>query len=420
MSARGAVRRTLPGLAILLGSMSACGSDPNDAVRVIRVPADAATVADAVGQAHPGDTIEIGPGTYTESVTVTVPGITIRGVDRNTVVFDGGDRLPNGIAVEADGVAVENLTVHGYTQNGVLFNGAHGQGGSGAIYGAGDDVLVGYRASYVTAYNNGLYGIYAFAARNGLIEHSYVSGHPDSGIYVGQCQPCNVVVRDVVAERNAIGYYGTNASGGVYVVESVFRHNRLGMTPNSQKMEKLAPQAETVLVGNLVVDNDDPATPPILNGFFGGGIAIGGGTRNTVVRNRVEGHDGAGIMLVPLNEFSPRDNRVEGNVLAGNAVDLLYAPQGSLDVLGNCFTGNTFATSVPADIERLMGCGDAAVQLAEPPVVALPAAPPGLDYRTLPAPARQPVMPAAAVVPPAGAGSVPPAIDVAAIKVPTS
>ena len=27
-------------------------------------------------------------------------------------------------------------------------------------------VLDGYRASYVTSYNNGLYGIYAFAARN--------------------------------------------------------------------------------------------------------------------------------------------------------------------------------------------------------------------------------------------------------------
>ena len=113
-----------------------------------------------------------------------------------------------------------------------------------------------------------------------------------------------------IAEFNAIGYYGTNASGGVYVIESVFRNNRLGMTPNSQRMELLAPQVETVIAGNLVVDNDEPRAPAIGAGFFGGGIAIGGGTRNTVLRNRVEGHDGFGIGLIDLNDFDPAENRV--------------------------------------------------------------------------------------------------------------
>ncbi len=195
----------------------------------------------------------------------------------------------NGFNVTADGVAIENLTVHSYTQNGVLFNGATGSLADGDVYGAGDAVLTGYRASYVTAYNNGLYGIYAFSARDGLIEHVYVSGHPDSGIYVGQCKPCNVVIDAVVAERNAIGYYGTNGSGGIYVVNSLFAHNRLGLAPNSQKVERLSPQAETVVVGNVVIDNDDRETPAIQGGFFGGGIAVGGGTRNTIVRNRGRG-----------------------------------------------------------------------------------------------------------------------------------
>ena len=414
------VRRVgLVTLLVGLVSLSGCGADPQEHGKVIRVPADAPTVADGVKRAKPGDTVEIAAGTYHENVHVAVAGITVRGVDRNTVVFDGQDKLPNGLTIEADGVAVENLTLHGYTQNGLLFNGAHEPGGStGAakIYGTGSDVLDGYRASYVTSYNNGLYGIYAFAARNGLIEHSYVSGSPDSGLYIGQCQPCNVVVRDVTAEHNAIGYYGTNASGGVYVISSVFRSNRLGITPNSQKMEKLAPQIETVVAGNLVVDNSDPDTPAIAGGLFGGGIAIGGGTRNTVIRNRVEGNPYAGVFLVALNEFLPRDNRVEANVVGGNGIDLLY-DSGSADILGNCFVGNTFATSLPADIEQAMACGQTSTRLSavtKPPV--LPA-PPGVDYRKIPAPAPQPSMPAAGPSA-SGAGAVPPAVDLAAIPVP--
>jgi hypothetical protein len=147
------------------------------------------------------------------------------------------------------------------------------------VYGAGDAVLDGYRVSYVTVANNGLYGLYAFAARNGVFEHSYASGHPDSGFYVGQCRPCNAVLRHLYAEGNAIGYYGTNASGDVWIVESVFVGNRLGIAPNSQDAELLAPQEQSFVVGNLVVDNQGVDTPEIMDGFFGAGIAVGGGTR---------------------------------------------------------------------------------------------------------------------------------------------
>ena len=149
-------------------------------------------------------------------------------VDRNAVVVDGRFAFENGFTVKADGVAVENLTVRNFNANGVLFSGLiqESQGGG--------QPLVGYRASYVTAYDNGLYGLYAFAARDGVFEHSYASGHPDSGFYIGQCKPCNAVVRDVIGERNAIGYEGTNSSTDVFVVSSTFSHNRIGITTGSQ------------------------------------------------------------------------------------------------------------------------------------------------------------------------------------------
>jgi plastocyanin len=102
-----------------------------------RVPEDHDTIQAAVDAARPGDLVLVGPGTYREEVKVTVPSLVIRGRDRNRVVVDGEFRRPNGISVTADGVAVENLTVRNALINGLFWTGVRG-----------------YRASYVTAYNN--------------------------------------------------------------------------------------------------------------------------------------------------------------------------------------------------------------------------------------------------------------------------
>ena len=400
------MRFTLPGalLLALASVLTACGSD--DTARTINVPGDAGTIQAAVDDARPGDIVLIAGGTYNEAVKVTTDGIVIRGEDRNKVILDGEHRLANGVYVAADGVRVENLTVHSYTQNGVVFNGIDAASGGngvdpGITYGTEDRALDGYEVRYVTAYNNGLYGIYAFASVNGLIEDSYASGHPDSGIYIGQCKPCNAVVRRVTAELNAIGYYGTNASGNVWVVESTFSRNRLGVAPNSQEMEKLAPQEETVVAGNVVEDNDNPAAPAIEEGFFGGGIIIGGGTRNTVVRNRVGGHDFAGIGVIDFNGFSPSNNRIEGNTARGNRVDLLFRVGDNSSADGNCFAGNSFSVSSPERIESVMPCGEPAAALPRVPADG-PPPPPDVDYRTLPAPPPQVTMPAAGMARPAG------------------
>ena len=74
-------------------------------------------------------------------------------------------------------------------------------------------------ASYLTAYRNGDYGIYAFDSQWGQFDHSYASGSPDAGFYIGQCNPCHAVITDVVAEYNQLGYSGTNSSGDLFIVQ---------------------------------------------------------------------------------------------------------------------------------------------------------------------------------------------------------
>lgn len=372
--------------------VTSCGSD--DVQPQIRaVPDSYATIQSAVDDANPGDIVLVSPGLYNEKVTIETEGITLRGLDRNDVILDGQDKYANGITVTADGVTVENLTVRRYQQNGVLFTGVEPQyAGKTKYAGDEDSVLNGYRIAYVTTHNNGLYGIYVFASRNGVIENSYASGHPDSGIYVGQCRPCNVVMKNLVAENNAIGYYGTNASDNVWLVSSEISRNRLGIAPNSQEAEKLAPQSSTIVAGNIVADNDNPNAPKIPEGFFAAGIAVGGGTKNIISRNKVTGHDGAGIIVLSMNIFNPSDNQIVENVLARNGVDLVYIdPKGN--PRGNCFSNNLYMTSRPSDIESVMKCGQKATIATED--FRLPSPPPGPSYRDVTPPPAQPSMPSA-------------------------
>ena len=369
--------------------------------RILVVPAEYSSIQEAVDQARPHDIVEVTAGIYHEAVAIETDGIVIRGADRNEVILDGRHLLANGIYVAANGVRVENLTVHSYTQNGIIFSGMDvaANQASDREPGTPGNSLVGYEVGWVTAYNNGLYGIYAFAASDGVIHDSLVSGHPDSGIYVGQCKPCRAIVRNVTAISNGMGYYGTNASGDVYVIESTFRGNRLGVAPNSQRAELLFPQEETVVAGNIVDNNDNPLAPAISEGFFGGGIIVGGGTKNVIIKNRVTGHSYIGIGIIPFNDFDAENNRVTSNVSINNDIDLAYVSRpadssvSTTPTRGNCFSSNTYVKSDPSEIEDVLPCGATAKRFT-PPALPQGEPPPDVDYKSIAAPAPQPVMPA--------------------------
>lgn len=395
------------------------GSETTVAAEIVRsvlnVPGDSATVQGAVDMAKPGAVILIAPGVYKESVVVRTPNLVLRGLDRNKVIFDGEDQRENGILVAANNVAIENLSVTRFVVNGLLFTKAYDD--------QSDDptqrtYLDGYRASFITSTNNGLYGIYAFFARNGLIEESYVSGHPDGGVYIGQCKPCDAVVRNVIGEHNAFGYLGTNAGGNLYVINSTWKNNRVGIAVNSQDMELLTPQEAGIFAGNLVVDNNDSNAPATPDGAFGFGIAVGGGTKNKIMLNRVTGNNSAGIVVTDMGAYLPKDNEVTKNVLEGNSTDLAYysaSAASPLDLAGNCFAENTFASSLPKSIDVAMTCPAVTGSIASGALSVRPA-PPNADYRNVPLPPNQPNKPdqPTDVVDPIGM----PTVDLATIVVP--
>ncbi|MGZ4190757.1 MAG: plastocyanin, partial [Actinomycetota bacterium] len=241
---------------------------PTTPGRTIRVPAEQPTIQRAVDRARPGDLILVSPGTYPEAVIVVTPFLTIRGTDRNAVILDGGFTKPNGVhVIEADGVAVESMTARHYLLNGFQWTNVNG-----------------YRGSYLTAYDDGDYGIFAIGSVWGQFDHSYASGHPDSGIYIGQCHPCHAVISDVLSEDNGLGYSGTNAGGDLLIANSEWRRNMAGIVPNTLDSELMPPQRDVEIAGNYVHDNNNRGAPAKVLQYpaLGIGILLAGGRGDVV------------------------------------------------------------------------------------------------------------------------------------------
>ena len=315
----------------------------------IRVPQDAATLQLAIAQAQPGDTILLDAGTYPGGNVVPEArhDITIMGVDRNAVVFDGADSRRNGILVHADGVTILNMSAHNFRDNAFYWNGADR-----------------FRASYLTAWNVRGYGIYVEDGQDGVIDHSYVSGAADAAYYVGECKPCRATVANVVAVRSAVGYSGTNATG-VLIRDSIWRGNGAGIVPNTYANEALPPAARTTIVRNVVTGSGREPVPirTALAGFVGIGIAIAGGMENVVRDNRVTGSERYGIAVFPTARYvtfnpqarepgppwRPRGNRTTGNAVDGSGWADLALAAGSGP--GNCFAANTAPTTLPRDLQ---------------------------------------------------------------------
>jgi hypothetical protein len=307
------------------------------------VPADYPTIQAAVDAADPGDLVLIERGIYREAVDVRTPGLTIRGVDRNEVIIDGEFERANGIqAIFTDGVVVENLTTMNHTLNGVFWSGVRG-----------------YRGSYVTAINNGDYGIYAFDSGDGLFEHSYASGSPDASFYIGQCNPCDAVITDSIGEYSGLGYSGSNASTNIYIVNNVFRFNGTGAAPNSLDGELLPPAENVVVAGNLIHDNGYEEFPHKTAQWAtqGIGIAMAGTVDSLATKNRIFNHPLNGIQVfsnIDANVWMPSDNTVSENVVRGSGLGdlVLTGPSQS----GNCFEDNEFGWSMPAALELKQPC----------------------------------------------------------------
>jgi len=313
----------------------------------------------AVGASHAknGDWVLVWPGYYREAVTIAPTAqltgdLHVRGMNLNGVVLDGSKASGSGVHVSGvDNTWVENMTAQHYKT-----------GSSNGFYWTGVD---GYWGTYLTAYDNGDYGVYAYDSTSSgetpaAFAFDYGSWNADSGIYIGGCRDCHAVVTNSRAYKNGIGYSGTNAGGELYLINSEWDHNSSGLVPNTLQSEPDPPQQGVNIVGNYIHDNNDTDVPgTTITGIapVGVGIDIAGGWDNIIRDNLIANEKHNGVLMHWL--FTPPMNN---QVVYNTFVNTGYAggPVGDADIaidgtgIQNCIEGNvhrTGPTTGPATVD---------------------------------------------------------------------
>ncbi len=385
-----------------------------------RIPGQYRTIQAAVDAAKPNDVILIAPGDYKTTslktvkgaegsfpagVLISTPDLTLRGMNRNTVIVDGTRKGPacagnpadqnfgaatkagpsglNGIMIwKADDVAIENLTACNFlggsdpAGNEIWWNGGAGGGTIGGW---------GYTGSYLNAMSTFFaatkaepnpestaaeYGIFSSNWDGGTWNDTYTSDMNDSGYYIGACQQlCNQTIDHGWGQYNALGYSGTNSGGTLIVEHSQFDDNEEGFDTNSQNNSDwpspqngacpgnaTSPITHThscwVFMHNDVHDNNNPDVPAAgaaAAGPVGTGMSLEG-SNDTVLDNVFKNNGAWGVLFQPYPDTETPPSNVtkpcRGGVPNYNLLGLLTITcvydDGGDALIGNTFTNEGF------------------------------------------------------------------------------
>lgn len=336
--------------------VTSCSSQSKPQHKAIVLTVKSGTsIQQLIDKAQSGDVVLVEPGTYSGNITILHDDITLRGQERNTVIIDGKFTQKNGITVSGDGDVVENLTVQAFTQDGISFNGKNSQAKK----------LERYGIAYVNAMNNGGHGISISSARNGTITETYSRANAGAGINIELCDKCKSDINNNNAEQNGIGMQVTNASDDIFVYENTFSNNRTGIHITTDPKAALAPESGATISSNTTSSNNADNAPTNTLNLFGYGIAITGGTNNSVQSNTSDSNNQVGIALLDRDGALPSNNHVKSNNSRSNGVpvgfDLAYIISGQKTVMssGNCFENNSYSSSSVDHIQQVLPCDNA-------------------------------------------------------------
>ncbi len=282
-----------------------------------------ARLQEALILAAPGDVVELGAGRFilTDGLSLDVKGVTVRGTGMESTVLDftGQKGAGEGLLVTSDDVTLRDFAVENTKGDGIKSKGA--------------DNIVYYRVRVAWTggpkETNGAYGIYPVESSGVLIDGCKVSGASDAGIYVGQSK--DITVRYSLAEHNVAGIEIENSRNAI-VHGNLATRNTGGILIFDLPNLPVMGGGNTVVEGNLVIDNDTPNFAPK-------GNIVAGVPRGT------------GVMVM-ANEMVA----VRGNVLANN-------PTGQVMVVSypNAFTDkryNPYPRRIVVGPNQIIGGGN--------------------------------------------------------------
>jgi parallel beta-helix repeat protein len=290
----------------------------------------------AVDRARPGDVIEVMPGIYKEEVKVDLDNITIRGVtseippgDTSGIVrrpvFDGENKLSDGVLVSGSNFVIENVDLRDYTANGVVAQHARN---------------VTFRNLKIE--HTGLYGVYPVSCTGVKIENCVATGIADAALYVGQSR--DIVVRDSEAHDNVTGIEIENSVNAI--VENNYVHDNTGgilvfiLPNNPSKVGR-----NCIVRNNRVINNNHAnfANPNsiVANVPPGTGVMVMAADNTEVTGNEIRNNDCYGVAVFGLEvafekgtAFDvgpiPENNWIHGNTYSDNG----HNPAGAIKRAG--------------------------------------------------------------------------------------
>ncbi|MDB4994001.1 MAG: hypothetical protein JWM74_1433, partial [Myxococcaceae bacterium] len=224
---------------------------------------------DAIAAAQPNDVIEVAPGTYTDSCTIAVAGITLRGVGGRPKIDLSGTDHPaqyKGIyVVEATGVRIENMELTG--ANISVANGANAAG----IRVTGDGLVV--HGCWIHDNQNGILGTEAVAGSTLTVENTELAHNAlGDACNQGGCTH-NIYVsfgklvfqynwsHDVASDTADKGHLFKSRSK-----QSFLLYNRFTSEKGKNSYEVNLPNGGlSILVGNVIQKGTSSSNPTLLS-----------------------------------------------------------------------------------------------------------------------------------------------------------
>lgn len=243
----------------------------------------------AIARARPGDTVQVRPGTYRETIFIDKDDIRLQGLieESRWPVLDGGGTLNDGILASGHGVVIERMWVRGYKGNGIMTQGSNN-------YRIIDNVVEGPC----------FYAIFPQFGKNGLVARNVVWKSDDAAIYVGMSDGVDIVQNE--AYGSIIGIETENSRNTL--IEGNYVHdNTMGIAVTMLPGLPVKSAERSVIRRNFVITNNTKnfAPPGAITAAApaGVGILVLGTDATIVEENVIRDNASVGVLVADTSFF---------------------------------------------------------------------------------------------------------------------